>query len=265
MTSDCPISRDVILGTLSTTLRPLGFVHALWEGGAVGYGRLDEWSDLDIYVLVDDDKVKEAFVALEGALSSLSPIAMKYDIGPTSYPGLHQAFYRLEGTSEFLVLDVAVVTMSAPDKFLEAETHGRPAFLFSKLDQTTEPVLDKAGLREKVAKRIPRLRLRMDMFQVFVQKEINRGHAIEALDAYRIVVLGSLTELLRIRYRPVHHEFQTRYLHSELPADVARRLESLYFVEDMEDLAEKYASAMGWFDEVHEEVEALGVDRLLSP
>lgn len=263
MTAEGRVSRTDILNRLSSSLEPLEYVRALWEGGAIGYGRLDEWSDVDLYLLVDDDRVADAFAAIEGALGSLSPIAVKYDVGPTPHPGVHQAFYRLERTSEFLVLDVAVVTMGAPDKFLEEETHGAPHFLFRKGTDVPVPVLDRGALRAKAAKRVERLRLRMDMFQAFVQKEMNRGHAIEAVDAYRAVVLGSLTELLRIRYNPVHHEFQTRYLYSELPPDVAERLEGLYFVRDMEDLARKYASARQWFDELHREVMAMGADRLV--
>jgi len=258
------VSREMVLESLSRNLMPLGYVHALWEGGAIGYGRLDEWSDIDLYVMVDDDTVSEAFTAIEGALTSLAPIAIKYDIGPTPYPGVHQAFYRLERTSEFMVLDIAIVTKSAPDKFLEEATHGRPSYLFRKSTVPDAQALDRAELREKVRGRVARLRLRMDMFHVFVQKEINRGHAIEAVDSYRMVVLGSLTELLRIRYNAVHHDFQTRYLYSELPPDVVGRLEGLFMVRDMSDLKEKYGSARLWFDELFEEVEAVGVDALVS-
>jgi hypothetical protein len=262
--SEGTVSRDMILDSVSRTLMPFGYVHALWEGGAIGYGRLDEWSDIDLYVLVDDDKVSEAFTAIEDALTSLAPIAIKYDIGRTPYPGVHQAFYRLERTSEFLVLDIAVVTRSAPDKFLEEKTHGRPMFLFRKSADLQPPVLDVGDLRDKVRKRISRLRLRMDLFPVFVQKELNRGHMIEAVDAYTVIVLGSLTELLRIRYSPVHYEFRTRYLYSELPMDVVKRLEGLYLIKDSKDLELKYVSARQWFDDVHGEVVAIGPDMLVG-
>jgi hypothetical protein len=253
-----PIGRRQVLDGLTKALEPLPYSHALWEGGAVGYGRLDEWSDLDLYLLVDDGSVGDAFAAIERALESVSPVAVKYDIGQTPYEGVHQAFYRLRDTSEFLLLDFAVVTLGAPDKFLEPEVHGEPHFLFRKPVDIPVPPLDEGALMERVRRRTERLRLRMDMFHVFVQKEINRGHLIEAVDAYRVIVLGSLTELLRIKHHPVHHEFQTRYLYSELPPDVAGRLEGLYLVADMADLSRKYASALEWFRELHAEVAAQG-------
>lgn len=264
MAREVLISRSDVLGAISDRLRPLSFVHALWEGGAIGFGRLDEWSDIDLYALVDDDRADESFAAIEDALRSVSPIEVKYDIGQTGFSGVYQAFYRLEGASEFMVLDMAVVTVSAPDLFLEEETHGTPSFLFCKLKETPKPSLDRPALRARIADRVRRLRSRMDLFQAFVQKEINRGHAVEALDIYRSVVLGSLTELLRIRYNPVHHGFQTRYLYRELPTDVVQKLESLYFVKDMEDLEGKCVSARRWFDELHHEVMVLGPESIVG-
>lgn len=264
MAREATIGRSDILGALSDRLRPLPFVHALWEGGAVGFGRLDEWSDIDLYALVDDDKVNESFAAIEDALRSVSPIEIKYDVGQTGFPGVHQSFYRLEGTSEFMVLDVAVVTVSAPDQFLEEETHGTPSYLFCKLREPPGPSLDKPALRARVEERVRRLRSRVDLFHVFVQKEINRGHSIEALEIYRSVVLGSLTEMLRIRHYAVHHGFQTRYLYSELPPDAVERLEELYFVRDLQDLEAKYGSARMWFDELYDQVLELGPGSVVS-
>lgn len=258
------VTRDMVMESLARALEPVGHVHALWEGGAPGYGRLDQWSDLDAYVLVDDDKVPETFAAIESALTALSPIALKYEVGQTPHPGVHQAFYRLERSSEYLVLDIAVVTRSAPDKFLEVETHGEPKFVFRKSDDVTPPPMDIEALKARLRARIPRLRARMDMFHVFVQKEVNRGHLIEAVDLYRVVVLGSLTEMLRVRHRPVHHGFQTRYLYEELPPEVIERLEGLFLVSDLSDLESKYRDAKAWFDEVYGEVDRMGVDALVG-
>jgi len=51
------VTREDIIKTLASSLSPLDYVHAFWEGGAPAFGRLDEWSDLDLYVVVDDEKV----------------------------------------------------------------------------------------------------------------------------------------------------------------------------------------------------------------
>jgi hypothetical protein len=87
----------------------------------------------------------------------------------------------------------------------------------------------------------------MDLFACFVRKELNRGNWIEAVDSYRQVVLDSLVEALRMRYEPIHYNFRTRYVYSELPPAILRRLEPLFFVRDPEDLRRKFPVALAWF------------------
>lgn len=258
------ITREDILTSLTRALEPIEYVHAMWEGGAIGYGRLDEWSDIDLYVVVDDDKVAEAFSAVEDALMSLSEISLKLDVGLTPQKGVFQAFYRLADVSEHLIIDLAVIQLSSPDKFLEPLTHGRAIFRFNKSEEIRLEPFDATGLQKRLEKRVERLRQKMAMFLPFVQKEINRGNAIEAVENYRVVVLDSLTEMLRIRYHPAHHDFRKRYVHRELPAEVVRRLEALSFIADVDDLRNKLAEASAWFDEVSKEVDGLGLETLVA-
>src|SRR5512136_976603 len=72
------ISRETIVQKLVSSLEPLEYVHALWEGGAIAFGRVDEWSDIDVCLAVDDDKVDRCFSDVERALESLSLIEWKY-------------------------------------------------------------------------------------------------------------------------------------------------------------------------------------------
>ena len=66
------LTRDIIIQTLVDALKPIEYVLAFWEGGAAAFNRVDEWSDIDLYLVVDDKKVDETFVAFEKALKSLS-------------------------------------------------------------------------------------------------------------------------------------------------------------------------------------------------
>src|SRR6202007_3070383 len=74
------VERADIVNMLRMALEPLAFVHALWEGGAAGVDRVDEWSDVDLHVVTDDERVAEVFAIAEQALTLLSPIEMKYEI-----------------------------------------------------------------------------------------------------------------------------------------------------------------------------------------
>jgi len=53
-----------------------------------------------------------------------------------------------------------------------------------------------------------------------------------------------------MEYSPYHYNFHTRYVYYELPDDIVQRLENLFFVGSMDELAEKRRQAEAWFGEV---------------
>ena len=249
------LSREVVIEALVDALRPLDFVDAFWEAGAESFGRVDEWSDIDAYVLVDDSAVENTFRTTEKVLNSLSGIRQKYDVGKTQWPGIYQAFYRLDRASDYLLVDLAVMTMSCNERFMETEIHGEPIFYFNKSGVVRPCSVDRKAFDAKLKQRLRRVKARFDMFGIFIQKAINRGDAVEAVDAYRGLVLDSLVEALRMKHYPLHYDFKTRYVHRELPSEVVNRLQDLYFVRDMNDLQTKYLRAVDWFRETVAEVE----------
>jgi hypothetical protein len=255
------LNRENIIRLLTETLKPLNYIHAFWEGGAAAFNRIDKWSDIDIYLVVDEDKVKETFSAVEEALKSLTQIKQKYNVKQTSWPGVYQAFYRLEKTSEYLIIDLAVLTENAPDKLLEPEIHGKAVFSFNKSGKVKIPSLNKKAFEEKICEKLEKLDARYRMFSNFVQKEINRCNHIEAAYLYYHLTLDMLVDVLRIRYSPLHFDFKTRYIHYELPPKVVERLKQLYFVQDKSDLQRKYLEANEWFTKAIVEIDK---DRLLD-
>jgi hypothetical protein len=259
------LTRKIIIQTLVNVLEPLNYIHAFWEGGAAAFNRIDEWSDIDVYLIVDDKKAAEAFVAVEKALKSLSPIKQKYEVSHPPQSGIFQAFYRLKDANEYLIIDLAVLTVSSPDKFLEPNVHGKVVFYFNKTDEVKPPLLDKEMLVKKCCERLKRSRARFDMFNNFVQKEINRGNHLEAIDFYYKLILGSLVEALRIKHNAVHHDFKMHYIHYELPSEITEKLKRLYFVTDEEDLQRKYHMASKWFHDVILEIDRNNIEKLVTP
>jgi hypothetical protein len=249
------IGREEIIETLVRALEPLDYVYAIWEGGAIGFGRLDEWSDIDLYVDAQDERIQEVFPVVEQTLESLSPIELKYDVIATPSQGYLQVFYRLRDTTEFLLIDLAVIKHYTEEKFLEPEMHGQAFFYFNKNNAIKCPSLDKQKLVEDSKTRLERIKKRFETFRCFIRKEINRKNYIEALDLYRGLMLDSLVEVLRIKYKPVHHAFKTRYIHYHLPADIVSRLEDLYFVKNQRDLENKYHIAEQWFYQAVSEID----------
>jgi predicted nucleotidyltransferase len=245
-----PISRDRIVQALAEAFEALDFVYAMWEGGAVAFGRIDEWSDIDICLDAEDERGEEVFPVAERVLERISPIELKYDVPSPTLGEYVQAFYRLRDASRFMVIDLAVFKHSAKDKLLEPEIHGQALFHFNKNNAVRVPSLDRGKFLDGLQKRLERIRIRFDMFKCFVEKELRRGNHIEALDLYHRLVLDSLVEALRMKHKPVRHGFRTRYIYYDLPADIVDRLEDLYFVGDKDDLSQKYAAAVRWFRQI---------------
>ena len=244
------LTRETVIKTIVEFMKQLEYVHALYEGGAVAFNRIDEWSDIDLYIVVDDEKVNETFAAVEIALESLSPIKHKYSVIKLPWPSVSQVFYRLEQTSEYLLIDLAVIKLSSPEKFLEPHIHGNVVFYINKSDKVRVPIMDKEALTENLKQKLARLRDRFTIFNINVQKEINRGNYLEALILYNSITLGSVVDALRIKYHPFHHDFKTRYVQYELPEQIVRELQRLYFVKDITDLMKKYQEGTRWFYEI---------------
>lgn len=243
------LTRTMIIEEITQALNSLSYVHAFYEGGAAAFNRLDEWSDIDLYVIVDDNKATETFDVIERALMSLSRIIQKYDVPQTQWKNVSQAFYRLDNTSEYLIIDLAVLKTGAEEKFLDPSIHGKAVFYFKRNEKITIPRLDVQSFADRVHKRIERLKARFDMFNIFVQKEINRGNFIEAVDLYYNLTLSSLIEALRIKFNPLHYDFRTRYVYYEFPKTAIQELEQLYAIKNREDLQKKYVRATAWFAE----------------
>src|SRR2546426_2695263 len=149
-----------------------------------------------VYRLYHAAAVAKTFLVVEQALIALSPIRLKHEVSWPATSGIYQEFYRLAGTSEFLLVDLAVMTWSAPDKFLAREIHGDAVFLFNKGDTVRVPPLDADAFVRGLLTRRRRLVERMELFGPFVPKEIHRRNWLEALEFYRGIVLLSLIEAL---------------------------------------------------------------------
>lgn len=240
------LDREEIIRAVSEALRPLPQAHALWEGGAASFDRLDAWSDIDLNIVAEDGAEDLIFSAVEAALARLSPFEKFAPTVPQEE--YRPAYYRLENASPFRLVDLAVFNLSAPDKFLSPQIHGTTRFIFNKGGVAKVTDVDSDAFMEQVRMRTGRLALRHRFFNNFVEKEMARGNWLEAMDCYQNITLSTLVELLRIRHNPYHHRFKMRYVHREFPAEVLGRLQPLFFVKDGAELKAKYAEATGWID-----------------
>ncbi len=243
------LTREEIVRALQRDLEPIDYIYAFWQSGSIAFNRVDQWSDIDIYLVVEDAKVEEAFADVEKSLISLSPIVQKYEILNLN-PEIPQTFYRLRDAGEYLIVDLAMLRQSTPEKFLEPRIHGSSIFYFNKSNRVTIPEWDEEAWGKRLEERSKRLEAQFRMFNNFIEKEIRRGNHLEAMDLYYNLTLSILLEALRIKHNPTHHDFKMRYVHYELPPEILNKIEKLYFVGSPAELEEKYHEASRWFSEL---------------
>jgi len=248
------LDRDTILSTLKAALEPLPYTHAMWEGGAAAFNRVDEWSDIDLQVDVDDDHVADVQAVVETALLGLSPFTHRHEMPQPAWHGHYQTFYQFEKASPFLLLDFVVMKHSAPEKFIQPEQHGQAVVHFDKSGVVSAPPFNQAAHKAKIEQRLIALQALFPMFQTLTLKEIYRHNNLEAMAFYNAWTLRPLLEILRIRYCPDRFDFFSRYVYYDLPRDVVQQIEPLYFVSNISDLVTKREKAERLFNETLAEI-----------
>lgn len=251
-----PIQPEQIARAVREALEPLAYVQAMWQAGAVAFHRLDRFSDLDLMIVVDDDRVEETFHVIEAALGTISPIARSFRTPQPTWHGHDQAFYMLEKASPYLLVDAAVMKLSSPNKFLQPEVHGEPRVYFDKCGVVAYPEFDWDAHTQMLDARVETLKALFELFQPFIIKELERGQRLEALAYYHGLTLRPLVELLRIRHAPARYNFQSRYIYYDLPRSAVDRLERLYFPRDPFELRQLHQEAGEWFRDLLSEGES---------
>lgn len=257
------LERKEILDNLVDALKPLNYVYAMWQCGSAAFERVDQWSDIDVVVDVEDDRVKDIFEFTDKALQVLSPIEYTYECPQIMSPGAYQKVYRLKNTSEFLVVEVCAVKHSSNNKFLHKEIHGDVFVHFDKKNVTEVKPIDKEKMVEKLILRIQQIEKLFNIYQFLIKKELNRSNDIEALEYYRNFSVNPLLELLRIRYCPYRYSFKTRYIYYDLPKDIVNKLHPFYYIKDGVDLGLKHKEVINWFNETINELKGVNLEELL--
>jgi hypothetical protein len=233
------VSRTEILAALQQALEPLDYSLALWEAGAAAFNRVDQWSDIDLQIVVSDDRVTDAIAYAEQALTALSPIITRFEVPQPTWHGHWQAFYQLRDASEYHLIDFCIMKESSSDKFLQPEIHGRANVLFDKQNIVQTTPLDPGAFAQNLQHRLDAVRAGFFMSKSFVEKELLRQHPLDAYTYYMGLTLRPLIEVLRMRYKPSHYNFCTRYLYAELPAEIVAQIEPLFFAASPNELRAK--------------------------
>ncbi len=126
------MERAHIIQAVSEALAAIPDVEAAWLEGSEAFGRTDELSDIDIIAVVDDPAVERVLSAVEQCLDRLGGIAVAFRQPTHESQGLPECYYRLAGTPEHLVIDLALVRPKEVASALDPVRHGVPHILFDR-------------------------------------------------------------------------------------------------------------------------------------
>jgi len=215
--------RHKIIETLKSQLQLLESVHAMWLEGSLAEKDNDEYSDLDIWLSVDDDKLRSIFGDIEVVLEAIAPIDFKFVLKPDGELG-HNV-YHLEGMSEFLSLDINTQKVSRDVVLIEDIDIHETVFDKSEVIRTKQREVVEFNKEIELAE----LLKFVDYTALSVKKNALRGKKMESREYYRNVLVHVLEYLRKKAGVPEKVDFGFKHIYKDIPGDEARKLEEFYF------------------------------------
>lgn len=234
--------REEILSEILKELSSYPQINFIAEGGAKAFNRYDELSDIDLNADAEDGTIEETVKDLENFFETLGGISSAHTVSEKKE--LFHKFYRLNGTDKYSVIDLFITERSNPVKDLEQHIHGNYVVHYDRYGYMKDQAFDMNAFQDKVNAFGKRSKSVFEFFLYQTEKEIQRGHYIDALAYYFDLTLKPLIRLLRIKYNPAHYNFELRYLYDEFPADIVKEIEKLLSINGMDDLKLKQKMAV---------------------
>lgn len=241
------IERQRMIDAIAGALEPRAWARAAWLSGSDATGRTDAWSDIDIQVLVEDDRVDDALETVRGALAALSPIAHRHRLPEPTWHGHAQEFLSLRDADPCHFVDLVVMRRSRGGRLLETERHGTALVLFDKHGDVRPEPFDRAAHDAKVEARVAELRQTFFLFQNLTTKAVRRGDVADAVQRFHAFTVRPLVELLRMRHCPDRFDFGLRYLDRDLPGDVRAEVVALMLPATLDAVEENRRRAEAMF------------------
>jgi len=247
-------NREEIKKGLNSLLYDNEKVIAVWEGGSVATGFADEYSDLDLAVVCEDDAVEEIFTLIEGHLENEYKIEDKFRLPEPAWHGFSQCYYKTSNVPEFYYFDVAVIKKSNPNKFTEKDRHGDSVVWFEK-----EKVIDPTPTPEDevLAKAKKFFHVATDTFflsEIELKKALARKNFTESFHQYYLIILRTLGILYNLKYRPCKVDFGLRYAYRDYPESEHKFLTDSLKVNSVEELQAKADKVLSKIDQLKKEL-----------
>lgn len=210
-------SRDLICKELKDFLYENSQVLAVWEGGSVATGFADDYSDLDLVIVVNDDYVEQAFKEVDDFIDSNYKTLRKFRVPEPTWHGFSQTFYQGQDVPDYFYFDISVMKKSLEDKFLDTSRHGKAKVWFEK-EKFVEELTPKQEDIDKRVSRLFKMATATDFITILeIKKAIRRELYTEAFPLYFSFIVRHLVVMLNIVNRPEKVDFNLRYIYRDYP------------------------------------------------
>lgn len=226
-------------------------VLVVWVGGSAATGGWDEWSDLDIELLCTPGRASAVHDRVLDRAADVFDVDHVWRLPLSTWPDGRQSFVHLQRCAGALaeptrIVDLHVSDLSDAHRVVDVRRHGTPIVVHDPDELVVLQHDDQAALDAAIAEGVDQVRQRRGTAEWLVNRAIARGQLPEAVALYQRFALEPLVRLLRVQHCPWRHDFGLRYLHTDLPADVAERVYAL--VPGSRPLADLSASCFAWTD-----------------
>jgi hypothetical protein len=233
------IDRNLILQYLTTHLQPLEYINALWLEGADGLRTVDEFSDIDIWVDVADGKEEQTISDIRSILSRLGVLDFDFE-KQHGHPKIRQHFFHIKNTPKFLIIDLCVQSASREFWFTDGMDGEKVKIIFDKKSVVTFKPSDRDKFNKEISKRKKYLLNDFKIMKIDVEKELERGDYLGALNFY-ISLARIFTEIQRLEYSPTKHDFGLKHASRDLPLGIAEIIRTVYKFSTIDDLKNNIA------------------------
>lgn len=247
------MDRQTIIDALKENFEGNPSVHAFWLEGADAHDRVDQYSDIDIWLDVSDGKEDEILDEVEKNLTSLASLDFAYE-KDHAHPKIRQKFFHLHGTPEYLIIDVCLQSHSREFWYTKGHADEKVKVVFDKERVIQFRELDGEKFTRELQQRVEELKKTYHFFQAWVKKELHRSNFLEAFYYYQQWSIEPLVELLRVQHQPTKKDFYLKHISLDLPKAIVDRLERLVQVNSLEDLRQKSQQANALFEETMEKL-----------
>lgn len=255
------INSEIIIKRLKEELEPLQYVHAMWLEGADAIGQADEYSDIDIYIDIEDEYEQESIDKVENILSRISEIDYKYVMNH-GHPKLRQRIYHLKGSSEYLMIDFCWQLHSRDKEeyvYIKGNTIEAAKVIFDKSEIIRYKDYKEDDYKSFNTEALEDCKYRYSQ-HCRVTKYIHRGMYLEAYAYYNKYVLEPLIHVLRMIYTPAHAHYYLIHISQHLPEFEVEKLEYFAQISTLKDIEDRISLAEVWFSELVERLKELGME-----